>query len=154
MPDVVRYWCSNPMPLFYSLWPSCGLQDTGILTGIVKSLGRVSLDIASLQPLKTRRLRLPLRYNEKASKAHISVEVCYHQFLDVRPGSPSRLCRFNPTKRWAAAYVHVEVLSCTGLDEEEEVRSREVLVYSCTFAVLRLCLNGSCPCFEARASEQ
>ena len=66
------------------------LQDTGILTGIVKSLGRVSLDIASLQPLKTRRLRLPLRYNEQASKAHISVEVCYHQFLDVRPGSPSR----------------------------------------------------------------
>ena len=140
------------------------MQDTGILTGIVKSLGRVSLDIASLQPLKTRRLRLPLRYNEQASKAHISVEVCYHQFLDVRPGSPSRLCRFNPTKRWAAAYVHVEVLSCTGLDEDEEVRSRSpclllvtsrllsrssAAITSCAFA-----WTGGHPRFEARASEQ
>lgn len=127
----------------------CDVQDTGIMTRIVKSLGHASVDLASLQPHQQYRMRLPLH----TGHGFLSVKMVYHPFATMAPGDvvpsfaphatllsapPSTPDVHAPTPRrrphttstsdtddvtrFSTAFLFVEVLGCSGLPPGSSAR--------------------------------
>eukprot|EP00041_Stephanoeca_diplocostata_P037250 m.1399183 g.1399183 ORF g.1399183 m.1399183 type:complete len:1289 (+) comp25001_c1_seq3:369-4235(+) len=125
----------------------CDVQDTGIMTRIVKSLGHASVDLASLQPHQQYRMRLPLH----SGHGFVSVRMVYHPFATLAAGDvvPSFVPRAQPLStqpptpganavrrrphttstsdtddvaRFSTAFLFVEVLGCSGLPTGSSAR--------------------------------